>query len=165
MTIESAFAKLLVEQRAVSQFTQGDLALRAGIAASYVSLMERGKRSPTIETIFKIALAFELQPEDLVKRLRLYTNEQPATLVVGEREPCEPERVPNARTLLAINVLQRRKKMGLTQKELAELAGVQRATVGQVEHSVYNAPTDLIQKLAEALSVPVARLFEPACKG
>jgi len=70
MTIEIAFGKLLREQRAASQFTQADLALRAGIAASFVSRMERGQACPTIETVFRIANAFEVNPEDLVKRLR-----------------------------------------------------------------------------------------------
>ena len=70
------------------------------------------------------------------------------------------ERVPDARTLLAINVQQLRTKMGISQEKLAELAGFHRTYVSQVERRVANATTDNIQKLAETLSVPVASLFE-----
>ena len=70
MQIELAFGQLLKERRALCGFTQADLALRAGIAASFVSRMERGQACPTIETVFKLANAFDEAPEDLVKRLR-----------------------------------------------------------------------------------------------
>jgi len=70
------------------------------------------------------------------------------------------ERVPDARTLLAINVQQLRTKMGISQEKLAELAGFHRTYVSQVERRVANATTDNIQKLADTLSVPVASLFE-----
>ncbi len=161
MTIESAFAKLLVELRVANEFTQADLALRAGIARSFISLMERGQRNPTIETIFRIAQAVDLHPEELVKRLRLHASEKAEIGVIGNQERDNPRAVrePEARTLLAINVQQMRKKAGLTQKELADLAGIHSTTVSQIERCIHNAP-DIIQKLAGAFSVPVARLFE-----
>ena len=70
------------------------------------------------------------------------------------------EKVPVARTLLATNVQKIRMQMGLSQEKLAEMAGFHRTYVSQVERSVANATTDNIQKLADVLSVPVARLFE-----
>jgi len=74
------------------------------------------------------------------------------------------EQVPDARTLLALNVQQLRTKMGISQEKLAELAGFHRTYVSQVERRVANATTDNIQKLADTLSVPVARLFEAPAK-
>lgn len=70
------------------------------------------------------------------------------------------EQVPDARTLLAMNVQQLRTKMGISQEKLADLAGFHRTYVSQVERRVANATTDNIQKLADTLQVPVARLFE-----
>ncbi len=72
----------------------------------------------------------------------------------------EDKSVLDARTLLAINVQQLRTKMGISQEKLAEMAGFHRTYVSQVERRVANATTDNIQKLADTLSVPVARLFE-----
>ena len=76
MLIDHAFGRLLKEQRSNSGFTQADLALRAGIAVSFISRMERGRACPTIDTLFRIANAFEVAPEDLVKRLRQITDEK-----------------------------------------------------------------------------------------
>lgn len=74
--------------------------------------------------------------------------------------------VPSGRTLLANNVQQIRMQMGLSQEKLAELAGFHRTYVSQVERYVANATVDNIQKLADVLSVPVARLFQaPNDKG
>ena len=70
------------------------------------------------------------------------------------------KKVPDARTLMAMNVQKIRMQMGLSQERLAEMAGFHRTYVSQVERSVANATTDNIQKLADVLSVPVARLFE-----
>ncbi len=75
LAIDVAFGRLLKEQRKISQFTQADLALRSGIAKSFVSRMERGLACPTIDTVFRIANAFEVQPEALVKRLRALHDE------------------------------------------------------------------------------------------
>lgn len=70
------------------------------------------------------------------------------------------KRVPDARTLLATNVQRLRTEMGISQEKLAEMAGFHRTYVSQVERRVTNPTTDNVQKLADTLSVPVARLFE-----
>lgn len=73
----------------------------------------------------------------------------------------EPSKTQDARTLLAVNVQKIRINMGLSQEKLAEKAGFHRTYVSQVERCVANTTTDNIQKLADVLDVPVARLFEP----
>lgn len=65
----------------------------------------------------------------------------------------------DAQTLLAANVLRLRTKMGVSQEKLAELAGFHRTYVSQVERCATNASTANIQKLADALNVPVVDLF------
>ena len=69
-------------------------------------------------------------------------------------------KAPEARTLLAINIRKIRIEMGLSQEKLAEMAGFHRTYVSQVERCATNAASDNIQKLADVLSVPVARLFQ-----
>jgi transcriptional regulator with XRE-family HTH domain len=70
------------------------------------------------------------------------------------------EKVLDARTLLALNVLQLRTRMGVSQEKLAELAGFHRTYVSQVERRVANTTADNIQKIADTLVVPVSRLFQ-----
>jgi len=127
----------------------------------FVSLMERGLRSPSIDTIFRLANAFEVPPEDLVKRLRLNTDEKVEVIAMRSQPTgvTKLKRVTDARALLATNVELLRSKKGLTHKELASLAGIHETYVSRVERCDINASADVIQKLAEALSVHVARLF------
>lgn len=69
--------------------------------------------------------------------------------------------LPNARALLATNVQKLRTTAGFTQERLAEMGGFHRTYVSHVERQLANVTIDNIQKLAEVLGVPVARLLEP----
>ena len=61
--------------------------------------------------------------------------------------------------LLSNRLKERRTELGLTQGELAELCLVSRKTINTVENGIFVPSTLLALKLAEALSVPVERLF------
>lgn len=54
---------------------------------------------------------------------------------------------------------ERRGELGLTQAELAERVAVTRKTVNTVENGIFTPSATLALKLAEALNVPVERLF------
>lgn len=47
-------------------FLQEELAKRAGISASYLSLIERGHRFPTIFVLFQLAYALEISVHELL---------------------------------------------------------------------------------------------------
>lgn len=53
----------------------------------------------------------------------------------------------------------------MTQTELAEKLGVSQATVCSWETGVNLPPTKMLQPLADALSIPVGRLFEEEASG
>ncbi|MEA3077566.1 MAG: hypothetical protein QOF60_2474 [Actinomycetota bacterium] len=53
---------------------------------------------------------------------------------------------------------ERRKKAGLSQEELAELAGLDRSYIGQVETGRRNANLDTLSRLAIALNVDLGTL-------
>lgn len=46
-------------------FTQEQLAAKAGITPSFLGQIERGQRSPTVETVYKISKALEVSMEEL----------------------------------------------------------------------------------------------------
>lgn len=52
-----------------------------------------------------------------------------------------------------------RARLGLTQADLAERAGVTRKTINTVENGVFTPSTILALRLAEALGEPVESLF------
>ena len=60
---------------------------------------------------------------------------------------------------LANRLKELRGDLGLTQAELAEKVGVTRKTVNTVENGVFTPSALLALKLAQALNVPVERLF------
>jgi putative transcriptional regulator len=60
---------------------------------------------------------------------------------------------------LANGLKARRAELGLTQAELAERVGVTRKTVNTVENGIFTPSALLAIKLAEALNVPVEKLF------
>ena len=66
----------------------------------------------------------------------------------------------SARNLLALNVKELRLKMNMSQEKMAELAGFHRTYLSQIERCVVNVSVDNVEKIANQLGVPVARLFQ-----
>jgi putative transcriptional regulator len=60
---------------------------------------------------------------------------------------------------LANGLKERRSELGLTQAELADRVGVTRKTINTVENGVFTPSALLAIKIAEALSVPVEKMF------
>lgn len=46
--------------------TQQDLADAAGISVSFLSMIERGERLPTLETLYHLAEALKMKPSELL---------------------------------------------------------------------------------------------------
>jgi transcriptional regulator with XRE-family HTH domain len=53
--------------RTKSKLSQADVAKKVGISVSYVSMLERGERSPPLEVMAAIARAIKVQPFELIK--------------------------------------------------------------------------------------------------
>ena len=64
----SSIGSRLSQARAERGLTQEELAARAGISAKMVSLIERGKRTPGIPTVYALAGALGVQPSRLLDR-------------------------------------------------------------------------------------------------
>ena len=58
---------ILKELRENKGLTQEQLSGLAALDRTHYSKLERGLRSPTIETLFKMANALDLKPHELVK--------------------------------------------------------------------------------------------------
>lgn len=66
----------------------------------------------------------------------------------------------NLRDTLARNLREYRNRRGFSQEELAHRAEIDRTYVSALERSVYAATVDVIEKLAEALSVQPDELLK-----
>jgi transcriptional regulator with XRE-family HTH domain len=65
------------------------------------------------------------------------------------------------RRTLARNLKRLRRERGLTQEELADLAGLNRNYVGMIERQENAASVDTLEALGEALQIKAAQLLEP----
>lgn len=67
MDIEKAFGEVLKIARKKAKMSQEELAYNSNLDRTYISLLERGKRKPTINTVFSIAKALQILPHELIK--------------------------------------------------------------------------------------------------
>ena len=69
MTLAKQFGLVLQELRKEANLSQEKLAELAGYDRTYISLLERGLRQPTITTIFDIAKALKTTPSYIIKSI------------------------------------------------------------------------------------------------
>jgi transcriptional regulator with XRE-family HTH domain len=64
-----AFGELLKELREQKGLSQGQLALESELDQTFVSLLERGQRQPSLVSLFALCDALEVEPDVIVRRL------------------------------------------------------------------------------------------------
>lgn len=64
-----AFGLVLREERKRRKFTQETFGFAAGLDRTYVSLLELGSNSPTLDTIVEVCAALEMPLSDFAKRI------------------------------------------------------------------------------------------------
>lgn len=64
--LEKAFGEVLRRHRKAVKLTQEELAIETGLDRTFVSLLERGLRRPSLTTIFILARRFKLAPSALI---------------------------------------------------------------------------------------------------
>lgn len=125
-TFRQRCAAELRSRRERAGLSQEVLAELAGFHRSYVSQIERAVQNMSIDNFEKLAATIE--------QARPYTGG------------------PLMRLRVAGNIKMRRQAQGLSQEKLAEMAGLHRTYVSQVERGVTAISLDNIDKLATALS-------------
>jgi transcriptional regulator with XRE-family HTH domain len=63
------FGTLIRQARLTAQMTQEDLAEKAALTREYVSLLERDKRTPTIEVFIRLVRAVGLSPSEVITQI------------------------------------------------------------------------------------------------
>ncbi len=66
-----AFGQALRKIREERNMSQEQLAFESGFDRTYISLVERGVRSPTIRSLVKLADVLKLPPSELVARMEV----------------------------------------------------------------------------------------------
>jgi transcriptional regulator with XRE-family HTH domain len=67
--IQTAFGDVLREARTAKGFSQKKLALERGLDRTYIALLERGLRQPTLTTLFLLSGVLQTAPSRLVAKV------------------------------------------------------------------------------------------------
>ena len=71
MNLQKAFGEELRELRNKHGFSQESLALECELDRTFISLLERGQRQPTLSTLFKLAEALDIAPSKIIEKVEL----------------------------------------------------------------------------------------------
>ncbi|WP_147535630.1 helix-turn-helix domain-containing protein [Bacillus marasmi] len=66
MRTEEAFGIVLKKYRNKQSLSQEKLAINCELDRTYISLLERGKRNPSLGNIFKLANELDIKPSQLI---------------------------------------------------------------------------------------------------
>lgn len=72
--IDDAFGKVIKKQRLSEEFTQEAISEDTGLARSYISELEMGKKDPSLFTIFKLAKALKIKPSLIIDEIENLIN-------------------------------------------------------------------------------------------
>lgn len=67
-TVDEAFGRVLRELREQRGLSQEALSFACDRHRTYISLLERGKNSPSMRTLWVLAAALEVRPSEIVRR-------------------------------------------------------------------------------------------------
>lgn len=70
-TVQRVFGEVLRQVRSEKNISQQHLALEADLDRTYISLLERGLRQPSLSTIFSLADAMGIDAVSLVRETRV----------------------------------------------------------------------------------------------
>ncbi len=84
--LQAAFGEVLRDLRQRARLSQEELSFRCGRHRTYVSLIERGKNSPSITTLWLLAAALDVLPSALLRSVE-------ALLGKGESQASGPPRL------------------------------------------------------------------------
>jgi transcriptional regulator with XRE-family HTH domain len=71
MLLEEALAIVLKEYRTEKNLSQEELADKCDLDRTYISLLERGKRKPTLSVIFNICNSLKVKPSVLIAKIEI----------------------------------------------------------------------------------------------
>lgn len=69
MKTNELFGIIIKNQRNKQLLSQEELSDKTGLDRTYISLLERGKKNPSLLTILKICKALDILPSDLMIKL------------------------------------------------------------------------------------------------
>ncbi len=66
--LKKALPAELTKLREARGLSKNELSVRSGLARSFITCLEQGKTSPSVETLGRLAFVFGISPGEIVKR-------------------------------------------------------------------------------------------------
>lgn len=118
-------------------FSQQELADRIGISKSSINMYERGEREPGIDTLKRIAAFYNVDIDFLLGK----TSKRRKGLILGARIDQN----------IAHNIQHHRQEANLSQKQFADLLGVEEDTVVNLENGKQKLDKEMLYKICDVL--------------
>lgn len=67
--LEAIIGRHIKEIRLKKGLSQDELSIETGLDRSYISMIERGKRNPTLIVIFRLCEVLDIEPHSLIKNI------------------------------------------------------------------------------------------------
>jgi transcriptional regulator with XRE-family HTH domain len=171
------FAETLLRLREAADLTQEELALRAGIHRTQVSLLEAGRRLPRFETLLRISASLGVSPRAFTDQaahtdgaagsgvpdrpVDLSTRSDPrSTSAAGSGEEDGKEDGDPVAERFAATLVRLREEAGLSQGELALIAGIYGSQVSLLESGRRLPGYQMLLKLSAGLGVSAQVFYE-----
>ncbi|MFC4361197.1 helix-turn-helix domain-containing protein [Simiduia curdlanivorans] len=84
MKLEEAFGLVLKRARSEMAISQEFLALNSGLDRTFISLLERGQRQPSLSSIVSLSTSLDISPQELVKQTMECFNENNSSRSVNK---------------------------------------------------------------------------------
>jgi transcriptional regulator with XRE-family HTH domain len=69
LCLGKAFGYVLRSLRQGRGLSQESLGFESGYHRTYISILERGRKSPSLQTIFNLSKVLKIEPEELIKKV------------------------------------------------------------------------------------------------
>lgn len=141
--------------RAEQGFTLRELAARADIDRSYVGLLEKGKRRPTLLVLLKIAQALGYSLSQVMAMAEESANQAD---VRKDSHPL-PESGRESALLLGEEIRRKRRKAGMSQRQLASKAKLSPRDLSSIERNRMSPTIDTLFRICQILGTQISALI------
>ena len=135
----------------------------AGLDRTHYSKIERGLRSPTLDTLFKIAQALDIPPSDIVRQIEQQISEYPRTIILWGGKPVE-QKIKQDSIRIGENIRRIRLAQHIKQTQLVQLLQLEginmtRETLVKIERGVRHIEATQLRGIRDALHTTYDELF------
>lgn len=155
------FAERLKELRLRKGFTQEELANKIGVAKSTLTGYEKGNREPDLFKIKKLTQVLEVDANYLLGLSKSSSNNTTQELehISTERIKEDRKNINNIRENISNNITFYRKKMKLTQEELANKINVKKTSVSSWERKANSPDIETLYELCKLFNISLEEMY------